>query len=316
MNRFDGASTTDQVIEGISLKGKLAVVTGASSGLGQETSRVLAAAGATVLMVARNEDALEGVAQEIRQQHPEAQLLTQIMDLADLNSVRSAAMAILQRTDEIQLLINNAGVMACPLMRTAQGFEMQFGTNHLGHFLLTELLSPALVKGAPGRVINLSSAGHKFGPFNFDDPDYHHREYDKWQAYGESKTANILFSVGLDLRMRDRGVRAFAVHPGMIMTNLARHLKPADITALTDRSPSSEPLAFKTVEQGAATSVWAATAAELALEGGIYLEDCQIANAAAGDGVRGIESYAIDSAAAEQLWSLSEDLVGQSFAFD
>lgn len=316
MNRFDGASTTDQVIEGISLKGKLAVVTGASSGLGQETSRVLAAAGATVLMVARNEDALEGVAQEIRQQHPEAQLLTQIMDLADLNSVRSAAMAILQRTDEIQLLINNAGVMACPLMRTAQGFEMQFGTNHLGHFLLTELLSPALVKGAPGRVINLSSAGHKFGPFNFDDPDYHHREYDKWQAYGESKTANILFSVGLDLRMRDRGVRAFAVHPGMIMTNLARHLKPADITALTDRSPSSEPLAFKTVEQGAATSVWAATAAELALEGGIYLEDCQIAKAAAGDGVRGIESYAIDSAAAEQLWSLSEDLVGQSLAFD
>ncbi|MDG2271561.1 MAG: SDR family NAD(P)-dependent oxidoreductase [Halioglobus sp.] len=316
MNRFDGASTTDQVIEGISLKGKLAVVTGASSGLGQETSRVLAAAGATVLMVARNEDALEGVAQEIRQQHPEAQLLTQIMDLADLNSVRSAAMAILQRTDEIQLLINNAGVMACPLMRTAQGFEMQFGTNHLGHFLLTELLLPALVKGAPGRVINLSSAGHKFGPFNFDDPDYHHREYDKWQAYGESKTANILFSVGLDLRMRDRGVRAFAVHPGMIMTNLARHLKPADITALTDRSPSSEPLAFKTVEQGAATSVWAATAAELALEGGIYLEDCQIAKAAAGDGVRGIESYAIDSAAAEQLWSLSEDLVGQSFAFD
>jgi len=316
MNRFDGASTTDQVIEGISLKGKLAVVTGASSGLGQETSRVLAAAGATVLMVARNEDALEGVAQEIRQQHPEAQLLTQIMDLADLNSVRSAAMAILQRTDEIQLLINNAGVMACPLMRTAQGFEMQFGTNHLGHFLLTELLSPALVKGAPGRVINLSSAGHKFGPFNFDDPDYHHREYDKWQAYGESKTANILFSVGLDLRMRDRGVRAFAVHPGMIMTNLARHLKPADITALTDRSPSSEPLAFKTVEQGAATSVWAATAAELALEGGIYLEDCQIAKAAAGDGVRGIESYAIDSAAAEQLWSLSEDLVEQSFALD
>ena len=316
MNRFDGASTTDQVIEGISLKGKLAVVTGASSGLGQETSRVLAAAGATVLMVARNEDALEGVAQEIRQQHPEAQLLTQIMDLADLNSVRSAAMAILQRTDEIQLLINNAGVMACPLMRTAQGFEMQFGTNHLGHFLLTELLSPALINGSPSRVINLSSAGHKLGPFNFDDPDYHQREYDKWQAYGESKTANILFSVGLDLRMRDRGVRAFAVHPGMIMTNLARHLKPADITALTDRSTSSEPLAFKTVEQGAATSVWAATAAELALEGGIYLEDCQIAKAAAGDGVRGIESYAIDSAAAEQLWSLSEDLVEQSFALD
>ena len=310
MSRFDGASTTDQVIEGVSLKGKCAVVTGASSGLGLETCRVLAAAGATVLMVARNKDTLETAAEAIRQQQPEAQLLTQIMDLADLDSVRSAAAAILQQADKIQLLINNAGVMACPLMRTAQGFEMQFGTNHLGHFLFTALLSPALINGSPSRVINLSSAGHKFGPFNFSDPDYHQREYDKWQAYGESKTANILFSVGLDLRMRDRGVRAFAVHPGMIMTNLARHLKPADITALTDRSTSSEPLAFKTVEQGAATSVWAATAAGLAAEGGLYLEDCQIAKAAAGDGVRGFEPYAVDSAAAEQLWLLSEKLVG------
>ena len=310
MNHFDASSTTDQVIESISLKGKLAVVTGASSGLGQETCRILAAAGATVLMVARNKDALEAAALAIRQQQPEAQLLTQIMDLADLDSVRSAAAAILRQADKIQLLINNAGVMACPLMRTAQGFEMQFGTNHLGHFLFTALLSPALINGAPCRVINLSSAGHKLGRFNFDDPDYHQREYDKWQAYGESKTANILFSVGLDLRMRDRGVRAFAVHPGMIMTNLARHLKPADITALTDRSTSSEPLAFKTVEQGAATSVWAATAAGLAAEGGLYLEDCQIAKAAAGDGVRGFEPYAVDSAAAEQLWLLSEKLVG------
>ncbi|MDG2046160.1 MAG: SDR family NAD(P)-dependent oxidoreductase [Halioglobus sp.] len=314
MNRFDAGSTTDQVIAGISLQGKCVVVTGASSGLGQETCRVLAAAGATVLMVARNKESLEGAALEIRQQQPEAQLLTQIMDLADLDSVRSAAAAILQQADKIQLLINNAGVMACPLMRTAQGFEMQFGTNHLGHFLLTALLSPALIRGAPCRVINLSSAGHKFGPFNFDDPDYRQREYDKWQAYGESKTANILFSVELDRRMRERGVRAFAVHPGMIMTNLARHLEPADITALMDRSPSSEPPAFKTVEQGAATSVWAAAAAGLAAEGGLYLEDCQIATAAAGDGVRGFEHYAIDSAAAEQLWLLSENLVGQPFA--
>ena len=314
MNRFDAASTTDQVIAGISLQGTCAVVTGASSGLGQETCRVLAAAGATVLMVARNKEALEAAALEIQRQQPEAQLLTQIMDLADLDSVRRAAAAILQQADNIQLLINNAGVMACPLMRTAQGFEMQFGTNHLGHFLLTALLSPALIRGAPCRVINLSSAGHKFGPFNFDDPDYRQRKYDKWQAYGESKTANILFSVGLDLRLRDRGVRAFAVHPGMIMTNLARHLEPADITALMDRSPSSEPPAFKTVEQGAATSVWAAAAADLAAEGGLYLEDCQIAKAAAGDGVKGFEPYAIDSAAAEQLWLLSENLVGQPFA--
>jgi len=316
MSRFDGASTTDQVIEGVSLKGKCAVVTGASSGLGLETCRVLAAAGATVLMVARNKDTLETAAEEIRQRQPEAQLLTQIMDLADLDSVRSAAAEILQQADKIQLLINNAGVMACPLMRTAQGFEMQFGTNHLGHFLLTGLLSPALINGSPSRVINLSSAGHKFGPFNFSDPNYHQREYDKWQAYGESKTANVLFSVGLDLRMREHGVRAFAVHPGMIMTNLARHLEAADITALTDRSSSSEPLAFKTPEQGAATTVWAATTSVLALEGGQYLEDCHIAQAAESGSSSGVESYAVDPAVAEELWSLSEDLVGQSFPFN
>ena len=289
MSRFDGASTTDQVTEGVSLQGKCAVVTGASSGLGLETCRVLAAAGATVLMVARNKDTLEAAAEEIRQQQPEARLLTQIMDLADVDSVRSAAAVILQQADKIQLLINNAGVMACPLMRTAQGFEMQFGTNHLGHFLLTGLLSPALINGSPSRVINLSSAGHKFGPFNFSDPNYHQREYDKWQAYGESKTANVLFSVGLNLRVSERGVRAFAVHPGMIMTNLARHLEAADITALTDRSSSSEPLVFKTLEQGAATTLWAATTPDLAFEGGQYLEDCHIASPAESGGSSGVK---------------------------
>jgi NAD(P)-dependent dehydrogenase (short-subunit alcohol dehydrogenase family) len=267
-------------------------------------------------MVARNKDTLETAAGEIRQQQPEAQLLTQIMDLADVDSVRSAAAAILQQSGEIKLLINNAGVMACPLTRTAQGFEMQFGTNHLGHFLLTGLLSPALINGSPSRVINLSSAGHKFGAFNFSDPNYHQREYDKWQAYGESKTANVLFSVGLDLRMRERGVRAFAVHPGMIMTNLARHLEAADITALTDRSSSSEALVFKTPEQGAATTVWAATTPDLALEGGQYLEDCHIAQAAESGSSNGVESYAVDPAVAEKLWLLSEDLVGQSFLFN
>ncbi len=189
MSRFDGASTTDQVIEGVSLKGKCAVVTGASSVLGLDTCRLLAAAGATVLMAARNKDTLETAAEEIRQRQPEAQLLTQIMDLADLGSVRSAAAEILQQADKIQLLINNAGVMACPLMRTAQGFEMQFGTNHLGHFLLTGLLSPALINGSPSRVINLSSAGHKFGPSNFIDPNYHQRPYDQRHSSTPHKPA-------------------------------------------------------------------------------------------------------------------------------
>jgi NAD(P)-dependent dehydrogenase (short-subunit alcohol dehydrogenase family) len=314
MNRFDATSTTDQVIEGISLAGKLAVVTGASSGLGVETCRVLAGAGATVIMVARDMDKLEAVAQDLRQKNPEAQLHTQHMDLADLDSVRSAATEILLYNPAIQLLVNNAGVMACPLLRTAQGYEMQFGTNHLGHFLFTGLLSQALIEGAPGRVVNLSSAGHKFGRFNFEDPSYLHREYDKWQAYGESKTANILFTVALDLRTRERGVRAFAVHPGVIMTDLARHMQPEDITALQARNPGGE-MKFKTLQQGAATTVWAASSPHLSGRGGIYLENCQIAPAAGPGKDSGVESYAVNATSAERLWTLSEELVGQSFEF-
>lgn len=313
MNRFDASSTTDQVIDGISLEGKLAVVTGASSGLGVETCRALAAAGATVLMVARNQEKLEAVAQDLQREQPGAQLHTQVMDLADLNSVRNAATEILLYHSQIQLLINNAGVMACPLERTAQGFEMQFGTNHLGHFLFTGLLAEALLDGAPGRVVTLSSGGHKFARFHFEDPSYNHREYDKWQAYGESKTANILFTVALDMRTRERGVRAFAVHPGVIMTNLSRHLEETDYTALMERKPAGEPLQFKSLEQGAATTVWAATSPHLAGRGGIYLENCQIAPAAVQGKDIGVESYAVNAAAAEKLWSLSEELVGQSF---
>lgn len=315
MNRFDETSTTDQVIDGISLEGKLAVVTGASSGLGVETCRVLAAAGATVIMVARDEEKLQAVVQELLREQPGAQLHTQCMDLADLDSVRNAATEILLYHAQIQLLINNAGVMACPLLLTEQGFEMQFGTNHLGHFLLTSLLAPALIEGAPGRVVNLSSAGHKFARFHFDDPSYQHRDYDKWQAYGESKTANVLFTVGLDLRMRERGVRAFAVHPGVIMTGLSRHMQETDFATLNERSPADKPLVFKSLQQGAATTVWAATAPELAHRGGIYLENCQIAPTAVEGGDNGVEHYAVDAAVAERLWALSEQLVGQSFEF-
>ena len=315
MNRFDASSTTDHVIEGISLAGKLAVVTGASSGLGVETCRVLAVAGATVIMVARNEEKLRAAEQELLREQPGAKLHTQCMDLADLASVRNAAAEILLNHSRIQLLINNAGVMACPLLRTEQGFEMQFGTNHLGHFLFTGLLAPALMEGAPGRVVNLSSAGHKFARFDFDDYSYKHRKYEKWQAYGESKTANVLFSIGLDLRLSERGVRAFAVHPGAIMTNLSRHMQEEDFTSLMEYRPTDKPLVFKSVPQGAATTVWAASALELAHRGGIYLENCQIAQAAEEGGEDGVEDYAIDAVEAERLWSLSEELVGQSFEF-
>jgi len=312
MSEFNATSTTDQVVTGISLAGKTAIVTGASAGLGIETCRTLASIGARVVMVARDAEKLANALTTVQAAVPEAVLETAIVDLADLDSIRSAVPAILDRFPEIDLLINNAGVMACPLMRTAQGHEMQFGTNHLGHFLLTISLAPALVAGESSRVVNLSSAGHKFANFNADDPDYLEREYDKWQAYGESKTANALFSVGLDARLRDQGVRAFAVHPGVIMTELSRHMEESDFEMLASRSPSDEPLVFKSVEQGAATSVWAATSPELAQKGGIYLENCQIAGPAVQGGNSGVESYALDEAAAERLWALSESLVGQS----
>lgn len=313
MSQFDENTTTAEVIAGVSLAGKLAVVTGASAGLGIETCRALASAGASVLMIARDESKLESAASALRESMPGAVFDTAIVDLADLDSIRQAAPAILAKYPRIQLLINNAGVMACPLMRTAQGHEMQFGTNHLGHFLLTALLAPALVAGAPGRVVNLSSGGHKFANFNFDDPDYQSREYDKWQAYGESKTANALFSVALDARLAGHGVRSFAVHPGVIMTELSRHMEQADFELLSDRAPEGEPLSFKTVEQGAATSVWAAVSPELAEKGGIYLENCQIAGPAVQGASTGVESYALDKAAAERLWVLSEELSGQPF---
>lgn len=315
MTQFNAETTTDQVINGVSLAGKVAVVTGASAGLGVETCRALATAGASVLMVARDAQKLGKAAKGLRAAVPGASFDTATVDLADLESVRAAVPGILEKHSAINLLINNAGVMACPLMRTAQGHEMQFGTNHLGHFLFTGLLAPALLAGSPARVVNLSSAGHKFADFNFDDPDYESREYDKWQAYGESKTANALFSVALDARLADRGVRAFAVHPGMIMTELSRHMEQADFELLGARAPKGETLSFKSVEQGAATSVWAATAAELSQSGGIYLENCQIASPAVQGSDSGVESYAVDKAAAERLWALSETLVGQPVVF-
>jgi len=313
MSQFDATSSTQDVIAGISLAGKLAVVTGASSGLGVETARTLASAGAEVVLVARDMAKLDAVVEQLRQAVPGAVFHRCRMDLADLDSVRSAAAEVLAAHPSINLLINNAGVMACPLLRTVQGHEMQFGTNHLGHFLFTCLLAPALQAGAPGRVVNLSSGGHKFADVNFDDPDYESRDYDKWQAYGESKTANALFSVGLDTRLKDKGVRAFAVHPGVIMTELSRHMDESDYNVLSERSPAGEELVFKSVEQGAATSVWAATSPQLADQGGIYLENCQIAAPAVQGSSSGVESYALDSAAAERLWVLSEQMAGQSF---
>lgn len=318
MTTFNAESTADEVIEGISLAGKTAVVTGASSGLGVETARVLAAAGATVMLVARDGDKLEAVAQSLREGNPEAQFDTALLDLADLDSVRAGCTDILQRCPKIHLLINNAGVMACPLARTAQGFEMQFGTNHLGHFLFTCLLLPALLAAAGDsdrecRIVNLSSAGHRYSPINFDDPNWEAREYNKWAAYGQSKTANALFAVALDERLKSRGIRAFSVHPGVIATELGRHMSQQDMEDLIASVPEGQQLDYKNVEQGSATSVWAATSPDLEGRGGLYLEDCHIAEPANAGERGGIQDYAIDPEAANRLWTLSETLVGQAF---
>ena len=310
---FGHDTTTDLVLQGIDLTGRRAIVTGASGGLGAETARALASRGAAVTLAARNPEKALAVAESIRSSTGNPHVDVGEIELALPESVRAFAKQWLAEHDALQLLVNNAGVMACPLERNARGWEMQLATNHLGHFLLTCLLAPALRAGAPARVVNLSSGGHRFGGIDFDDPHFERRPYDKWQSYGQSKTANVLFSLELDRRLAGAGVRAFAVHPGLIMTELARHMQPEDMKDLASRVPSGS-LRFKTVPAGAATSVWAATSPELDGRGGLYLEDCGVAkpaDEAGGDG--GYAGWAVDPEAAARLWALSEEHVGERF---
>ncbi len=307
-------TTAEQASEGADLSGKRALVTGASSGLGAETARVLALRGAAVTLAVRDVKTGEEIAASIREAVPGADVEVRTLDLTSPDSIRAFAKGVAADHPAVHLLVNNAGVMACPLGRTEKGWEMQFGTNHMGHFLLTCLLAPQLEAGAPARVVNLSSAGHRFSDVLWDDPNYETRAYDKWESYGQSKTANVLFSVELNRRLSGKGVEAFAVHPGGIMTNLGRHLEQADIEELMSRAPGGRGIKWKTVEQGAATSVWAATAPELAGKGGIYLEDCGIAVPKTSDDQDGgIAGYAVDPASAKRLWSLSEELLGETF---
>jgi NAD(P)-dependent dehydrogenase (short-subunit alcohol dehydrogenase family) len=301
-------TTTDDVMDGVDLTGTIAVVTGASAGIGVETARALAAAGARVVLAARNAERTEAAAESVRERVLGAALEIGALDLTSLDSVRAFAAWYLERHDELQLLVNNAGVMYTPFERTAEGFEMQFGTNHLGHFLLTCLLVPALLAGAPSRVVNLSSGGHFGSDIVWDDPNFEQREYDKFGAYGQSKTANILFSVELEHRLGDRGVHAYAVHPGMIATELGRYMTRDDMTALQERAkrgPSGGMPTRKSIEQGAATTVFAATAAGLDDQGGTYLADCQVTDQHA--------PWARDRESAARLWTLSEKLIGQEF---
>ena len=298
-----------RVVEGIDLSGKACVITGASSGLGRESARAMAAAGAHVVLTARNPDALAQTAQWIGAEVPDARTSTVRLDLTALGSVRAAANAIRDITPAIHVLMNNAGVMFTPFGRTHDGFETQVGTNHFGHFELTRLLVPQLIAAGNARIVTLSSGGHVMGDVDFDDPNWESREYDKFVAYGASKTANILHAMEADRRLRGFGIRAYAVHPGTVATSLARHMSRSDFSRLRKLAAASsvargEPndgfLDFTTPEHGAATQVWAAVSPELADRGGLYLEDCGVSEAVA--------AYARDEQRATDWWTLSEKL--------
>lgn len=305
---FGPATTADTIAEGVDLSGIIAIVTGGASGIGLETARVLASRGAHVIVPARNEDA----AAKVHAQVASAEVVP--LDLLDRNSIDTFASHFLSRQQPLHLLVLSAGIMATPLFRDAAGYEGQFSTNHLGHFRLTCRLWPVLVAAGNARVVALSSRGHMLSDIDFNDIDFHDRLYDPMQAYGQSKTANSLFAVGLDKRGRHKGIRAFAVHPGAILGNLARHMSREEIEAYgaihPDGSPVIDPTRdLKTVQQGAATTVWCATASDLEGLGGVYCEDCDIA-AVEPDLLRGVRPYAIDAARAEQLWRLSVEREG------
>jgi NAD(P)-dependent dehydrogenase (short-subunit alcohol dehydrogenase family) len=310
---FGFSSTTDEVISGLDLSGKTAVVTGASGGLGAETVRALATGGAAVTIGCRDTGKGQRVADSIKKSTGNDAIHVAALELVDQSSIRSFADDIGETYDALNILINNAGVMACPKTLTAEGWELQFATNHLGHFLLTNLLAPLLVAGNPSRVVCLSSAGHKGGAVDFSDLHFEHREYDKWVAYGQAKTANALFAVGFDHRMAEHGVRAFAVHPGAIPTDLGRHMDAEDMAAIGNTIETTAG-GYKDVAAGAATSVWAATAPELDGKGGLYLEDCGESAPAGTDGITtGFHDYAVDPKLADRLWKVSEEMLGQKF---
>ncbi|WP_370333319.1 SDR family NAD(P)-dependent oxidoreductase [Mycolicibacterium hippocampi] len=302
------APSASEVAQGVDLTGKTCVITGASSGLGRESARALAATGAHVVLAARDQASVDKTTSWVLEQVPGAQLSTIHLDLASLASVASAAAEIQYLTPAVHVLMNNAGVMFTPFGRTVEGFETHFGTNHLGHFELTRALLPTLVAADGARVVNLSSEAHRMGDVDLEDPNWEHREYDKFVAYGASKTANVLHAVELDRRLRDNGVRAFAVHPGIVATQLARHMAKEDFARLgavpsVEANPDARRVDvtrdFTTPEYGAATQVWAAVSDELDGQGGAYLSDCRISAAA---------SYAVDESRALALWDLSEQL--------
>jgi NAD(P)-dependent dehydrogenase (short-subunit alcohol dehydrogenase family) len=321
---FGATSTTEQVLSGVDLQGRRILVTGVSAGLGVETARCLAAHGAQVVGAARDLNKAEAATARVLK---DAALgggsfeLIQV-DLANLKSVRDSADKLVAKNEPFDVVIANAGVMATPFGQTEDGFEMQFGINHLGHFVLVNRIAPLMRPG--GRLINLSSAAHSYSNVDLDDPNFERTPYKPFIAYGRSKTANILFAVAFDERHRDRGVRAAAVHPGGIQTELSRHVGRARLQAMVDNRNEEQaregkpPFRWKTIPQGAATSVWAAVVALASEIGGKYCENCQVGHVIADDLVltgvsEGVLRYAVDPINAAALWKKSEEMVGESF---
>jgi NAD(P)-dependent dehydrogenase (short-subunit alcohol dehydrogenase family) len=308
-----GDTTTDEVLDGVDLTGRRVLVTGVSAGLGVETARALAARGAAVVGTAR--DLVKARAATADVVAGDFTLVE--LDLASLASVRAAADGLLADGRRFDLVIANAGVMATPRGRTTDGFETQLGTNHLGHFVLVNRIAPLIADG--GRLVNLSSSGHRFSDVDLDDPGFERTPYDPWVAYGRSKTANILFAVEFDHRHRARGVRATAIHPGAIRTELGRHMTQADEDALLKSIEEARPegtaaFRWKSIPEGAATSACAGVVALADEVGGRYCEDCHVAEITEGEGIRaGVRSYALDPDRARALWAKSEDLVGERF---
>lgn len=327
---ISGRATAKKALGKRNLKGKVAIVTGGYSGIGLETARVLAEAGATVIVPARSPDKARAAVQGI----PNVEL--EALDLMDPESIDAFAARFLASGRPLHMLINSAGIMASPLMRDKRGYEAQFATNHLGHFQLTARLWPALKKARGARVVSVSSRAQRLGGVRFEDPNFEAAEYDKWKAYAQSKSANVLFAVELDRLGQDYGVRAFAVHPGLIPTTgigrfstdvnasgpvrtLNRIVKPlleklqvVKLLTLTKKHPADK---FKSIPQGAATSVWCATSDRLNGMGGVYCEDCNIAYAVPSDSTLGygVRPWAIDPDSARRLWELSESLTGVRF---
>jgi NAD(P)-dependent dehydrogenase (short-subunit alcohol dehydrogenase family) len=316
---FGATSTTDETLEGVNLSGKRILVTGVSAGLGVETARALVAHGAEVVGAARDLAKANAATEPVRAAAANGGKLELVeLDLASLASVRAAADRLNEKGEKFDLVIANAGVMATPFGKTADGFETQFGTNHLGHFVLVNRIASLMKKGA--RLVNLSSAGHRFSDVDLEDPNFEHTPYTEFGAYGRSKTANVLFAVEFDRRHKAQGVRATAVHPGGIQTELGRYMTPEVVQTMIDSINASTPAGapafkWKTIPQGAATSVWSGFVAPADLVGGKFCEDCHVAEITEGAEIRGgVRGYALDPEHAKALWAKSEQMVGETFA--